>query len=345
MPTSYNTHTSAGAHVPRLVVVTPCYNESEVLPHSVPQLLAELDQLAARGLISGDSKLLLVDDGSQDTTWEVISRLAKADTRVLGIHNSSNRGQQSALLAGMMEVRGWADVVITCDCDGQDDPGAMGEMLERFCEGYEIVYAVRDSRETDSWAKRVSAQMFYRLLGRMDVTIVYDHADFRLVSAKALDTLREYGEVNLFLRGLFPIMGLRSTTIRVPRRKRLAGSTHYSLSKMFSFAFDGITSTTTRPLDVVMGFGLVVALISFVAIIWAIVSAATGHTVSGWASMTCIMCFLGGVQLISIGVIGEYVGKTYLETKQRPRYCIDERTYTADQDGRNNDDNNTSAGL
>ena len=313
--------------VPRLAVVCPCFEEQEALPRTIPQLLGVLDGLVAEGAIARESFLLLVDDGSHDGTWRIIEQAAAADARVLGMHQSRNRGQQSSLLAGLMEARDMADVVVTCDCDGQDDFGAIREMLARWREGAEVVYGVRSSRAVDNAGKRESARLYYRLLAWLGAEVVYDHADFRLCDAAVLDALAEYGEVNLFLRGMFPLMGFESAVVEYERKGRVAGRGHYSLARMASLALDGVTSTSIRPLRIIAGFGALVSVLGFAAIVWAIVAALLGHTVSGWASLMCVVSFMGGVQLLSLGVIGEYVGKTYLEAKRRPRYLIDRRTW------------------
>ena len=311
---------------PVLYLVIPCYNEQEVLPLTAPLFLEKLHGLAQRELISGESRVLFVDDGSRDRTWEIITALSQSDPHYLGIRQSRNRGHQNALLAGLMEARERCDITISIDCDGQDDIDAMDKMVEEYLAGCDVVYGVRTSRRTDGFFKRFSAQSFYKLLSAMGAEVVYNHADYRLMSARVLREFADFREVNLFLRGMVPLVGFRSTTVGYSRAERMAGESHYPLRKMLALAVDGITSLSVKPLRLITLSGIAVALLSFVAVLWALITALCGRAVAGWASMTCILCFLGGVQLIALGVIGEYVGKIYLETKQRPRYIISERT-------------------
>ncbi len=313
---------------PILWMVIPCYNEEEVLPVTAPLFLAELRDLAQKGKISPDSRVLFVNDGSRDGTWDVIRGLAAADEHYLGVAQSRNRGHQNAVLAGLMEaLENGADITISIDCDGQDDVTAMEAMVDAWRDGCEIVYGVRSKRDTDTFFKRVTAEGFYKLLRGMGAEVVFNHADYRLVSARALRAFADFHEVNLFLRGMFPLVGFKSTCVSYERRERLAGKSHYPLGKMLALAFDGITSLSVRPIRLITGFGGVVALLSFVGVIYALVASALGRTVAGWTSMTCIICFVSGIQLVSLGVIGEYIGKIYLETKARPRYILSERTY------------------
>ena len=313
---------------PRLYIIIPCYNEQEVLPITAPVFLRKLTELAGQNLISEDSRILFVDDGSKDRTWEIIKELAGRDSRYTGIAQSRNRGHQSAVLAGLMEAKDVCDITISIDCDGQDDPDAMDEMVRAYLDGSEIVYGVRSSRDTDTWFKRTSAQSFYRLMRAMGTETVYNHADYRLVSSRVLQHFADFEEVNIFLRGMFPLVGFKSTSVYYERHERVAGVSHYPLRKMLSLAFDGITSLSIKPITLIAQIGAVVSLLGFLGIIWAIVMAVTGHAVVGWASTICIVCFMGGIQLLSLGIIGEYIGKTYLETKHRPRYIISERTWT-----------------
>ena len=313
--------------IPRLIIVIPCYNEQEVLPITAPQFLAKINQLAAEGLISGDSRVMFVNDGSKDDTWNIIQRLADQDEHYIGIAQSRNRGHQNAVLAGLMEAKDMCDITISIDCDGQDDINAMDEMVKAYLEGCEIVYGVRSKRDTDTFFKRFTAESFYKLLNSMGAEVVYNHADYRLISSRALQELAKFKEVNIFLRGMVPLVGFKSTSVYYERSERAAGKSHYPLSKMLALAFDGITSLSIKPIKMIIGMGVVVAFISFIGIIWAVVEAILGKTVMGWASTTCIICFLSGVQLISVGVIGEYIGKIYMEVKQRPRYIISERTW------------------
>lgn len=313
--------------IPRLIIVIPCYNEQEVLPITAPQFLAKINQLAAEGLISGDSRVMFVNDGSKDDTWNIIQRLADQDKHYIGIAQSRNRGHQNAVLAGLMEAKDMCDITISIDCDGQDDINAMDEMVKAYLEGCEIVYGVRSKRDTDTFFKRFTAESFYKLLNSMGAEVVYNHADYRLISSRALQELAKFKEVNIFLRGMVPLVGFKSTSVYYERSERAAGKSHYPLSKMLALAFDGITSLSIKPIKMIIGMGVIVAFISFIGIIWAVVEAILGKTVMGWASTTCIICFLSGVQLISVGVIGEYIGKIYMEVKQRPRYIISDRTW------------------
>lgn len=313
--------------IPRLIIVIPCYNEQEVLPITAPQFLAKINQLASEGLISGDSRVMFVNDGSKDDTWNIIQQLADQDEHYIGIAQSRNRGHQNAVLAGLMEAKDMCDITISIDCDGQDDINAMDEMVKAYLEGCEIVYGVRSKRDTDTFFKRFTAESFYKLLNSMGAEVVYNHADYRLISSRALQELAKFKEVNIFLRGMVPLVGFKSTSVYYERSERAAGKSHYPLSKMLALAFDGITSLSIKPIKMIIGMGVVVAFISFIGIIWAVVEAILGKTVMGWASTTCIICFLSGVQLISVGVIGEYIGKIYMEVKQRPRYIISERTW------------------
>ena len=311
---------------PILYIVIPCYNEQEVLPITAPLFLQKISDLSAAGKISPDSRILFVNDGSKDKTWEIIHTLAAADEHYLGISQSRNRGHQNAVLAGLMEAKSRCDITISIDCDGQDDINAMDGMVDAYREGCDVVYGVRSKRDTDTFFKRFTAESFYKLLNAMGAEVVYNHADYRLLSSRALEEFAKFKEVNLFLRGMVPLVGFKSTCVTYERHERIAGESHYPLSKMLSLAFDGITSLSIKPIRFITGFGVIVALISFIGVIWAMVEAILGLTVSGWASMTSIICFVSGVQLICLGVIGEYIGKIYMETKHRPRYIISETT-------------------
>ena len=315
---------------PTLYIVIPCYNEQEVLPITAPMFLEKIETLTEKGMISGESRVMFVNDGSRDRTWEIISGLSKQDKRYCGICLSRNRGHQNALLAGLMEAKDKCDITISIDCDGQDDINAMDKMVEEYHNGCEIVYGVRSSRQTDTFFKRTTAQGFYKLMASMGVETVYNHADYRLISAKALNAFAGFEEVNIFLRGMIPLVGFKSTSVFYERKERMAGESHYPLKKMLALAFDGITSLSVKPIRMITAFGTGVALLSFIGIIWSVVVAILGRSVAGWASLISILCFLGGVQLMSLGVIGEYIGKIYLETKKRPRFIISERT---DKDG------------
>ncbi len=312
---------------PVLYIVIPCYNEQEVLPITAPMFLNKLHELAEKKLVSENSRILFVNDGSSDGTWDIIRTLAASDEHYIGISQSRNRGHQNAVLAGLMEAKDHCDISISIDCDGQDDINAMDNMVRAYLDGCDIVYGVRNDRETDSFFKRTTAQGFYKFLSAMGADIVYNHADYRLISARALHELAKFKEVNLFLRGMVPLVGFKSTSVEYKRAERIAGKSKYPLRKMLALAGDGITSLSIKPLRLIMSFGVIVALLSFVGVIWAIVSALAGRAVAGWASMTCIICFVSGVQLICMGIIGEYIGKIYMETKHRPRYIISERTW------------------
>ncbi|MBR0365870.1 MAG: glycosyltransferase family 2 protein [Clostridia bacterium] len=312
---------------PVLWIVIPCYNEQEVLPITAPEFRNKIEQLAMAGKISRDSRVLFVNDGSKDDTWKLIKGFAASDEHYLGISQSRNRGHQNAVLAGLMEARDKCDITISIDCDGQDDINAMDEMVDAYLNGYEVVYGVRSKRDTDTFFKRFTAEGFYKLLEKMGVEVVFNHADYRLISSRVLDEFANFREVNLFLRGMVPLVGFKSTKVEYERHERIAGESHYPLSKMLSLAFDGITSLSVKPIRFITGFGLVVAMISFIGVIWAIICAVMGKSITGWASMVSIICFISGVQLICTGVIGEYIGKIYLETKARPRYIISEKTY------------------
>ncbi len=311
---------------PILYIVIPCYNEQEVLPITAPQFREKLKALTDSGKIGEASRILFVNDGSRDDTWNIICGLSQADEHFVGLSQSRNRGHQNAVLAGLMEVKDRCDITISIDCDGQDDINAMDEMVDAYLNGYEVVYGVRSSRETDTFFKRFTAQSFYKILSSMGAEVVYNHADYRLMSARVLKEFANFQEVNLFLRGLVPLVGFQSTTVSYSRAERLAGESHYPLKKMLGLAADGITSLSVKPLRLITSFGVIVAVISFIGCLWALITALCGAAVPGWASMTCIVCFVSGVQLISLGVIGEYIGKIYLETKRRPRYIISERT-------------------
>ena len=312
---------------PILYIVIPCYNEEKVLPLTSPMFLHKLEELIQKDLIAEESKILFVNDGSKDTTWNVICELAKTNEKFIGISQSRNRGHQNAVLAGLMEAKDRCDITISIDCDGQDDINAMNKMVEEYIDGCEIVYGVRSSRDTDTFFKRFTAQSFYKLLNKMGAEVVYNHADYRLVSSRVLQEFANFKEVNLFLRGMIPLVGFKSTSVYYERHERIAGESHYPLSKMLSLAFDGITSLSVKPIRIITGFGVGVSLFSFIGELWAIVSQIMGKTVAGWSSIVCIICFMGGIQLICLGVLGEYIGKTYMEVKARPRYIISERTW------------------
>ena len=312
---------------PVLAIVVPCYNEREVLPITCKLFKAELDDLAAKGKVAPGSHVLFVNDGSSDGTWQIIRDLAASDPVFRGLSLSRNRGHQNALLCGLMEARHHADATISIDCDGQDDIATMEAMVDAYLDGCDVVYGVRSSRETDTFFKRFSAQSFYKLLERMGVECVYNHADYRLMSSRALDALSEFHEVNLFLRGMVPLVGFKSTSVYYERHERMAGRSHYPLSKMLALAMNGITSLSVKPIRIITMLGALVCALGLIGAIWAIVTAILGHGVHGWASTIVIVCLMGGAQILSLGVIGEYVGKIYLESKHRPRWIVSERTW------------------
>ena len=309
-----------------LYIVIPCYNEEKVLPITHKMFLDELNELIKKEKISADSKIVFVDDGSRDETWKIICDLSEQHGSIEGIQQSRNRGHQNAVLMGMLDSRDKCDICITIDCDGQDDITAIEQMVDKYHEGYEVIYGVRDNRDTDTLFKKYTAQGFYTLLKKMGVDVVYNHADYRLMSKSALDGLSQFKEVNLFLRGLIPLVGFKNTSVYYKRNERLAGESHYPLKKMLALAIDGITSLSTTPLSIITFLGLLISFLSFCFIIWVCIGYFSGNTMSGWASLVSVICLLCGFQLISIGIIGEYIGKIYMEVKGRPRYIISNRT-------------------
>ena len=313
--------------LPVLYIIIPCYNEEKVLPITSKMFLQEIEYLAGCGKIHSDSRIMFINDGSKDSTWDIICQLANQDERFIGISQSRNRGHQNAVLAGYMEAKDKCDITISIDCDGQDDIAAMEKMVDEYLDGAEIVYGVRNQRKTDSFFKKHTAQGFYKFMKLLGVEVVYNHADYRLISSRVLEEFANFKEVNIFIRGMIPLVGFKSTCVYYERSERLAGESHYPLHKMLELAFEGITSLSVKPLRMIAGLGIIVSVISFIGAIWAVIAQILGHTVAGWASMTCIICFIGGIQLICLGVIGTYIGKIYLEVKQRPRYIISERTY------------------
>ncbi|MBR3503521.1 MAG: glycosyltransferase family 2 protein [Clostridia bacterium] len=309
-----------------LYIVVPCYNEEEVLPITSGLFLGKLNELIGAGKISDDSRVLYVDDGSRDRTWEIIRSLAAQDRHFAGIQQSRNRGHQNAVLAGLMEAMEKCDAAISIDCDGQDDVNAMDGMIDAYHDGCEIVYGVRANRDSDSLFKRITAEGYYRLLSFMGADVVFNHADYRLMSSRALREFSQFREVNLFLRGMVPLVGFKSTCVSYDRTERRAGKSHYPLRKMLRLAFDGITSLSVRPISLVAVTGLVIFLLSLIGILWVLITALCGSAVPGWASTACIVFLMGGLQALFLGVIGVYVGKIYLEVKGRPRYIISART-------------------
>ncbi len=290
--------------------------------------LDELTLLISKGKISDDSRILFVNDGSKDSTWDIIKNLARHDEHFIGISQSRNRGHQNAVLAGLMEAMDHCDITISIDCDGQDDITAMEAMVDAYHAGSEIVYGVRSTRKKDSFFKKSSAQTFYRLLNAMGADVVYNHADYRLISNRVLKELAKFKEVNLFLRGLIPLVGFKSSQVYYERNERLAGETHYPLSKMIGLAVDGITSLTVKPIRIISTFGFILSTLSFIYVLYIVISKIFGLVESepGFSTIVSIICLIGGIQILALGIIGEYIGKIYLETKERPRFIISERT-------------------
>ena len=315
-----------------LYVVVPCYKEEEVLPETAKRLKAKLTALIAQGKISPRSRILFVNDGSKDRTWPIIEELHARDRIFSGVNLSRNRGHQNALLAGLMTAVQHADLMVSMDADLQDDIDAMDKMIDAYHEGYDVVYGVRASRKTDSFFKRFTAESFYKLMKAMGVDIVFNHADYRLMSRRAVEGLADFREVNLFLRGIVPQIGYAWTTVEYDRAKRFAGESKYPLKKMLSFAFDGITSFSVKPMRLILVLGEVIFVLSLLMLLWALVEWVSGKTVSGWASLICSIWMIGGIQLLALGVIGEYIGKVYSETKARPRYIIERVLNDADND-------------
>ena len=306
-----------------LYVVVPCYREEAVLPETAKRLGAKLRGLIAEGKISDRSRALFVNDGSKDRTWEIIQALHAEDHLFSGVNLSRNRGHQNALLAGLTTAARFADVTISMDADLQDDINAMDRMLDAYHAGCDVVYGVRSSRKTDTFFKRFTAEAFYKLMRGMGVDIVFNHADYRLMSRRAVEGLCEFEEVNLFLRGMVPLVGFISTTVEYERAPRFAGESKYPLKKMLAFALDGITSFSVKPLRLILSVGLVIFLLSIVMLLWTLIRRIAGHTVTGWASLMWSIWMIGGIQLLSLGVIGEYIGKVYGESKRRPRFIIE----------------------
>ena len=310
---------------PILYIVIPCYNEQEVLPITSKLFLKKITDLVAAGKISDDSRVLFVNDGSKDKTWSIICDLAKSDKHYIGISQSRNRGHQNAVLAGLMEAKDKCDITISIDCDGQDDINAMDAMVDAYVnDGCEVVYGVRSKRDTDTFFKRFTAESFYKLLNAMGAEVVYNHADYRLMSARVLHEFANFKEVNLFLRGIVPMIGYRTGTVEYERGERFAGESKYPLKKMLSFAMEGITSLSVKPIRYITGLGFLIFAVSILMLIYSIVRWATGATIIGWASVICSVWAIGGLILLSLGVIGEYIGKIYLETKGRPRFLLRE---------------------
>ena len=307
-----------------LYVVIPCYNEEEVLNETTKRLKEKLTSLIKKNIISKDSRVMYVNDGSKDKTWEVIKEINSKEELFTGITLSRNRGHQNALVAGLLTAKEYADVVISMDADLQDDINAIDSMLEKYNNGCEIVYGVRSKRKKDSFFKKVTAEGFYKFMKLMGVDIVFNHADYRLTSKKVLEQFKDYKEVNLFLRGIFPLIGYKADIVYYERAERFAGESKYPLKKMLNFAWDGITSFSVKPLRFICSLGFVILFISFVIMIYSIIQKICGNVVAGWTFLTISIWFIGGLQMVSIGIVGEYIGKIYNETKARPRYIVSE---------------------
>lgn len=307
---------------PILYVVIPCYNEEEVIDETTKQLTRKIGNLIEENKISINSKVMYVNDGSKDKTWKKIKSINKENELFTGITLTRNRGHQNALLAGLLTAKKYADVIISMDADLQDDINVIDEMLDKYKNGNDIVYGVRNSRKKDSFFKRVTAENYYKIMKLLGVDCIYNHADYRLTSKRVLDELENFKEVNLFLRGIFPLLGYKSDIVYYERKERVAGKTKYPLKKMLNFAWDGITSFSVKPLRLICTLGFLILFVSIIIIIYSIIRKLTGNTVSGWTFLSTSIWFIGGLQMISIGIIGEYIGKIYSETKQRPRYII-----------------------
>jgi polyisoprenyl-phosphate glycosyltransferase len=316
---------------PTLGIVVPCYNEDKVLPETTKRLTAVIQDLINLNLVSKNSYILYVDDGSKDKTWELIQLLYSDNPFVSGLKLAQNAGHQKALLAGLMKAKETADCVISIDADLQDDLGVIAEFIDRFHKGYDVVYGVRNDRSSDTFFKRTTAQAYYKIMRSMGVNLVYNHADYRLMSKNVLDNLSSFKEYNLFLRGIIPLIGFKSTEVYYERHERFAGESKYPLHKMLAFAFDGITSFSVTPIRFVTYMGLSVSIISLLVWIYALLSKFFGATISGWTSLILSVWFIGGIQLLSIGLIGEYIGKIYNEAKQRPKYIVEEHLLNAGQ--------------
>lgn len=309
---------------PILYVVIPCYNEEEVLEETTRQLKIKLEKLISDKEISNKSKVMYVNDGSKDKTWELIKKINESEKLFTGISLSRNRGHQNALLGGLMTAKNYADVIISMDADLQDDINAIDEMIKKYKEGNDIVYGVRSSRKKDSFFKRKTAEGFYKFMKALGVDCIYNHADYRLTSKRVLEEFSNFKEVNLFLRGMFPLVGFKSDVVYYERNKRFAGESKYPLKKMLNFAWDGITSFSIKPLRLICTLGFIILFISIGIMIYSLVRYFTGNTVSGWTFLSISIWFIGGLQMISLGIIGEYIGKMYSETKARPRFIISE---------------------
>ncbi len=307
----------------KLYIAVPCYNEEEVLPDSAEKLRAKLLSMIDKGSISYDSRIVFIDDGSKDKTWQLIEELHNSDSIYSGIKLSRNRGHQNALMCGLITLKDEADAVISIDADLQDDIEVFDEMVERYEEGCDVVYGVRSKRETDTFFKRFTAEGYYKMLDKMGAKVIFNHADFRLMSKRALDAFSEFHETNLFLRGLVPMIGFKSAVVTYERSERLAGESKYPLKKMLSLAWEGITSLSTKPIKLITRLGMIIFFVSMIMLIYAVIRFFLGVTVTGWASLVVSIWAIGGLQMMAIGIIGEYIGKIYLESKRRPRFIVE----------------------
>ena len=310
-----------------LYLIIPCFNEEEVLPETCKRLTGKLEDMIEKKLVNSKSRIVFVDDGSKDHTWEIIEKLYKDNTFVLGIKSSRNRGHQNTLFAGLMTVKKDCDITISMDADLQDDIEVLDQFIKKYEEGCEIVYGVRSTRQTDTFFKRFTAESFYKVIRTMGADIVYNHADYRLMSSKALDELEKYKEVNLFLRGVVPLIGFKTGTVSYERQMRFAGKSKYPLRKMLSFAIDGITSLSVKPIRMIALAGIVLFIVSIIMMLNYLIGYCTGKTVQGWATIVISIWGIGGLELLAIGIIGEYIGKIYMETKRRPRYIVEKYLY------------------
>lgn len=315
-----------------LYIVVPCYNEEMVLEETTKRLKEKLNTLIKNKKISKESRVMYVNDGSKDKTWEIIKKINKKEKLFTGISLSRNRGHQNALLAGLMTAKNYADVVISMDADLQDDINAIDEMLDKYYFGCDIVYGVRSSRKKDTWFKKTTAQGFYKFMKFMGVDVVYNHADYRLTSKKVLDEFENFKEVNLFLRGMFPLVGFKSDVVYYERKERFAGESKYPLKKMLNFAWDGITSFSVRPIRLVLNLGIIIFVVSLLILLYCLIIKLLGKAVDGWTFIVCSIWLVGGIQMLSIGIIGEYIGKIYSETKKRPRFIISENLKELDNE-------------
>lgn len=315
-----------------LYLVIPCYNEEAVLHETAKRLLVKMNSMIDKDFITHDSKILFVNDGSKDKTWNIIQELHAQNPIFSGVNLSRNKGHQNALLAGLMTAKNYADITISLDADLQDDIEVIDKFVEEYYSGSDVVYGVRSSRKTDTFFKRTTALGFYKFMNALGVDVMYNHADYRLMSKRALEGLNQFKEVNLFLRGIVPLIGYKYSVVEYERHERFAGESKYPLKKMLAFALDGITSFSIKPIRIITGLGFFIFFVSFIALIYSLIVKFLGNTVTGWTSLTLSIWMLGGIQLLSLGVIGEYIGKIYNETKQRPRFIIADKLIKTNED-------------